>query len=117
MELSVETMKQAITDNPGITNPELEEIFNKDCHAIGRCRVKLKNTREVDGKESWLFRQMDCGLHRNFSRTYAKKHNIRKMIPAPKKQGDTNKSGEETATGDDSIRMAKMWAAPKRLLT
>lgn len=117
MELSIESMKQVITDNPGITNPEIEAIFDKDCHAVKRWRDRVNNTREDGTNKSWLFIQSFGRVHRYYSRSYAKQNNIPDKILAKASGTGSKPSATERQSNDDVNRMAKMWKAPKRVIT
>ena len=117
MELSIESLKEAIADNPDTSNVKLSEMFKVKPDRVQRFIEKLA----VPGykSDSWLFIQKLHGKNRYFKRSYALANDIPPVILAPKKRTpDPLKNGGRMRESDTEIcRLAKLWGAPKRFLT
>jgi hypothetical protein len=119
MMLSIESLKELITDSPGIDNPRLAEILEISCARVQRWVDKLVEVREDNGSGAWLFKQKKHGRNAYFTSVYAKSNNTPEIILKPRdrsKEYIKAKASRKNMTNNILESSGASWPAPKRLL-
>ena len=117
MLFNMALLKEFIIANPGATTKDLESRFDLSYGIACNWITKLRNFKEENGSGPWLFTQQNLGNNNYFSSVYAKENNIPlKILAVKKKYHAGSKNGvKQIKQQNDSCRLSKMWAAPKRV--